>query len=620
MTGGGVRKKSGIHKLLVLLLFFACAIVALLVRGNGCCVVVQVAVALPRTVPVSLLGAPPTASHPSGDIPTTSTGAAAAAAHGGQQEPDAVAAPEEEEELSARPYAADSIWDIQWESVARSLSSYIGDDDTGSGIVRVGLLNFNSSEVARWRSTLPAADVRAVSLAPAADAVTWKTLYPSWIDEDSNRSSCPSLPDPDPPLRDYDLVAVKLPCRRQGWSRDVRRLHLQLSAAKLALHGSSSSVPKAGMVLILSEAKCLPLPNLFPCKHLLARHAHAWLYRPDAAYLRDRLNLPVGSCQLAVPSLRPPPPGQPGAAPRSRIGRQAYATVLHSADAYVCGAIALAQSIRQTGSTRDLVALVDAQNVGAEQRAALATAGWQVRPAPRIRNPRAARGAYNEWNYSKFRLWQLTDYDKVVFLDADLLVLRGMDFLFEEAPELSATANSGARFNSGVMVLEPCNCTFELLMAGIHDIDSYNGGDQGYLNEVFPWWHRLPRRANSLKYAWDEADREAQARVLGAEPAEVHAVHFLGIKPWLCYRDYDCNWNVPALRRFASDEAHARWWAVHDRIEPAELRDRFCALPEGQMAMLEQHRWEAAAVNAPDGHWNRTITDPRRLIKAHYQH
>ncbi|KAG2602035.1 hypothetical protein PVAP13_5KG510000 [Panicum virgatum] len=585
MTGGGVRKKSGIHKLLVLLLFFACAIVALLVRGNGCCVVVQVAV-LPRPAPVSLWGAPPPASHPSGDIPTTSTGAAASSsAHDRQEESEPVAGPEEEEEeeeeeLPARPYAADSNWDIQWESVARSLSSYSG-NDTGSGIVRVGLLNFNSSEVARWRSTLPAADVRA----------------------DSNRSSCPSLPDPDPPLRDYDLVAVKLPCRRKGWSRDVRRLHLQLSAAKLALHGSrSSSVPKAGMVLILSESKCLPLPNLSPCKHLLVRHAHAWLYRPDAAYLRDRLNLPVGSCQLAVPSLRPPPsPGQPGAAPRSSgIGRQAYATVLHSADAYVCGAIALAQSIRQTGSTRDLVALVDAQNVGAEQRAALATAGWQ-------------------WNYSKFRLWQLTDYDKVVFLDADLLVLRGMDFLFEEAPELSATANSGVRFNSGVMVLEPCSCTFELLMAGIHDIDSYNGGDQGYLNEVFPWWHRLPRRANLLKYAWDEGSRAAQARALGgAEPAEVHAVHYLGIKPWLCYRDYDCNWNVPALRRFASDEAHARWWAVHDRIQPAELRDRFCALPEAQKAMLEQHRREAAAVHAPDGHWNRTITDPRRLIKAQH--
>ncbi|CAO2182303.1 unnamed protein product [Urochloa humidicola] len=601
---GGVRKTSGITKLLVILVFLAFAIVALLARGNGCCVVVQLAV-LPRAVvpAVSLWDAPPPASHPSRKIPATSSGASSSSAHDREEKSSAAVAASEEDAIPARPYAADSEWDIQWESVARSLN------DTGSsGIVRVGLLNLDSSEVARWRRTLPAADVRAVTLAPAADALTWDVLYPGWVDEDGNRSSCPSLPDPDPPLHDYDLVAVKLPCRSKGWSRDVRRLHLQLSAAKLALHGST---PKAGMVLILSEPKCIPLPNLFPCKHLLSRHAHAWLYRPDAAYLRHRLSLPVGSCQLAVPSLRPPP--------RSAIGssrqRQAYATVLHSADAYVCGAIALARSIRDSGTTRDLVALVDAENVGAEQRAALAAAGWKVRPSPRIRNPRAAGGAYNEWNYSKFRLWQLTDYDTVVFLDADLLVLRGMDFLFDEAaPELSATVNSGARFNSGVMVLEPSNCMFEMLMAGVHDIDSYNGGDQGYLNEVFTWWHRLPRWANFLKYVWAEGDRAAQARALAADPAEVHAVHYLGIKPWLCYRDYDCNWNVPALQQFASDEAHARWWAVHDRIEPAELRDRFCALGEGQVAMLEEHRRDAARVKASDGHWNRTITDPRRLV------
>ncbi|WVZ68132.1 hypothetical protein U9M48_017113 [Paspalum notatum var. saurae] len=593
MMTGGVRKKSGISKLLVIfLLFFACAIVALLVRGNGSSVV-EVAV-MPRMVSVSFWDAPPspTARAPSGNaiVPATSS-----------------------TEGAARTYAEDSSWDIQWESVVRILSSSVNNGTAGSGIARVGLLNFNSSEVERWTSTLPAADVRAVRLAPAADAVTWEALYPKWIDEDSNRSSCPSLPDPD--LRTYDLVAVKLPCHRQRWSRDVRRLHLQLSAAKLALHSSSSS-SSAGMVLILSESECLPVPNLFPCKHLLARHAHAWLYRPDATYLRQRLNLPVGSCQVAVqPSPRPSPSASatPGA---GRISsRQAYATVLHSADAYVCGAIALAQSIRQSGSTRDLVALVDAPNVGAEQRAALAAAGWHVRPAPRIRNPHAARGAYNEWNYSKFRLWQLTDYDKVVFLDADLLVLRSMDFLFEEAFELSATVNSGARFNSGVMVLEPCNCTFDLLMSGIHDIDSYNGGDQGYLNEVFTWWHRLPRRVNLLKYAWADGDRAALARTVSAEPAEVHAVHYLGIKPWLCYRDYDCNWDVAALRRFASDEAHARWWAVHDRIEPAELRDRFCALTASQMATLEQLRREAVATaNATDGHSNRTITDPRRLF------
>jgi xylan alpha-glucuronosyltransferase len=614
---GGAGKKRGFSKLLVLLLFFvgAIVIVALLVRGNGCCVVVQVAV-LPRIVPVPSWDARPTTTTPIGEIiipAITSTRGASSSAHDRQENSEPVAASEEEEPPAAAPYAADSRWDIQWESIASVLSTF---SSNGTGIGIVGLLNFNSSEVALWTSTLPAADVRAVRLAPAADAVTWEALYPNWINEESNRSSCPSLPDPDASHHhNYDLVAVKLPCRRQSWSRDVRRLHLQLSAAKLTLHGTSS---RSGMVLILSESRCLPLPNLFPCKHLLARRGHAWLYRPDATYLRRRLNLPVGACQLAVPFLRPSPkPPSATATPgTSRIGRQAYATVLHSADAYVCGAIALAQSIRQSGSTRDLVALVDARNVGAEHRAALAVAGWHVRPAPRIRNPHAEHHAYNEWNYSKFRLWQLTDYEKVVFLDADLLVLRNLDFLFEEAPELSATVNSGARFNSGLMVLEPCNCTFDLLMSGIHDIESYNGGDQGYLNEVFTWWHRLPRHVNFLKYVWAEGDRAAQARMIAAEPAEVHAVHYLGMKPWLCYRDYDCNWNVAELRRFASDEAHARWWAVHDRIEPAELRDRFCALPASHMAVLEQQRRQAATVNAPDGHWNRTITDPRRRIKS----
>lgn len=291
--------------------------------------------------------------------------------------------------------------------------------------------------------------------------------------------------------------------------------------------------------------------------------------------------------------------------------------MLHSADAYVCGAIALAQSIRQSGSTRDLVALVDAHNVGAEHRAALAAAGWQVRLAPRIRNPHAELHAYNEWNYSKFRLWQLTDYDKVVFLDADLLVLRNMDFLFEEAPELSATVNSGARFNSGVMMLEPCNCTFDLLMSGIHDIDSYNGGDQGYLNEVFSWWHRLPSHANYMKHFWegDTAERAAaKRRVLAADPPVALAVHFVGLKPWFCFRDYDCNWNVPALRQFASDEAHARWWKVHDAM-PSRLQG-FCLLDERQKALL---RWDVARAreaNLSDGHWSVRIADPRRGICA----
>ena len=71
---------------------------------------------------------------------------------------------------------------------------------------------------------------------------------------------------------------------------------------------------------------------------------------------------------------------------------------------------------------------------------------------------------------------------------------------------------------------------------------------------------------------------------------------------------------LPWLQRFASDEAHARWWAVHDRIEPKELATRFCALAARQTEALEYHRRQAEMANANDMHWNRTITDPRKLF------
>ncbi|KAE8778266.1 xylan alpha-glucuronosyltransferase 1-like [Hordeum vulgare] len=495
------------------------------------------------------------------------------------------------------PYAAHRR--VRWDSVTASLVAA----QAGS----VALLNFSPAEVKRWRKLRPLhTTVRAVRLQAVDRAVTWAALYPEWIDEDGNGTSsgrCPSLPEPeDQGGRRFDLVAVNLPCRSRNdsgsWSRDVDRLHLQLSAAKLAVSVHSSHV------LLVSD--CLPLPNLFPCKHLLHRHGHARLYRAHAAYLRPRTRLPVGSCDLAL--RLPTSPTKPLTVLRRR--REAYATVLHSSDAYVCGAIAVAQSIRQSGSTRDLVALVDYGSIGADQRAGLTAAGWQVRAMDgRIRNPHAVPGTYNEWNYSKLRLWQqLTDYRRIVFVDADQLVLRNIDFLFD-APEVSATGNSRTLFNSGVMVLEPCNCTFDMLMARVRDVRSYNGGDQGFFNEIFTWWHRLPRTVNVLKYYHQQGHAGPAA---SAPPSpEPYLLHYLGIKPWLCFRDYDCNWNVPSLRQFANDEAHARWWTVHDRIAPRELATKFCAIPGRQRSALEYDRRQAEMDNATDMHWSRPITDPR---------
>ncbi|KAI3846839.1 hypothetical protein MKW92_030619 [Papaver armeniacum] len=461
--------------------------------------------------------------------------------------------------------------DINWVDISETLSKLT------VGLDRIGLLNFNESEIGRWRDEVPTARHVVLHLDFAGKDVTWESLYPEWIDEEeeSEVPVCPSLPRP----RSYensniDLVAVKLPCLKSAhnWSRDVARLHLQLAAARIA-----ASAKNDYPVPVLFVTDCFPLPNLFTCKELVVREGNAWLYNPNFDALHQKLQLPVGSCELSLPKTERVYSGT--------AHREAYAMILHSADIYVCGAIAAAQSIRDRGSTRILSCL--------------------------IRNPKAEENAYNEWNYSKFRLWQLTDYDKIIFIDADLLILRNIDFLFG-MPEITATGNDATLFNSGVMVIEPSNCTFQLLMDHINEIDSYNGGDQGYLNEIFTWWHRIPRHMNFLKHFWegDEEDKKIMKTALfGADPPVLYVLHYLGRKPWICFRDYDCNWNSDITQEFASDAAHKTWWKVHDAM-PEKLQ-QFCLLSSHQKAGLEWHRREAEKGNYTDRHWNITITDER---------
>ncbi|URE18987.1 Glycosyl transferase family 8 [Musa troglodytarum] len=489
------------------------------------------------------------------------------------------------------------------------VSSTLADIDCArEGNLRIGLLNFNLSEVRSWEQTLPPhAELSSVRLDHADTNLTWELLYPEWIDEEEESAvapACPSLPQPRVKRgsESFDLVAVKLPCDSSGrWSGDVARLHLQLAAAKLA------AASAALRVLLLTD--CLPLPNLFTCRDLVRHEGNLWVYKSDPATLEEKLRLPVGSCKLAIPY-------EAKVRTYTEAGkREAYATILHSAEHYVCGAIAAAQSLRSSGSARDLVILVD-KTISRRDRGGLEAAGWKARTIERIRNPKGKRDAYNEWNYSKFRLWQLTDYDKVVFIDADLLVLRNIGFLFA-MPEVRAVGNNATLFNSGVMVVAPSDFTFRLLMDHVDELTSYNGGNQGYLNEIFTWWHRVPRNMNFLTHFWvgDTERRKAKKNGLTeADPPALCVLHYLGLKPWLCFRDYDCNWNLQSYRGFASDAAHATWWRVHDTL-PENL-EGFCLLPTKTKASLENIRRQAEKAKYPDGHWRQNITDPRLGVCA----
>lgn len=490
---------------------------------------------------------------------------------------------------------------INW----RRLNSMIGSVMDIKEGMKIALVNFEEEEVQQWE---PLGETTVIKFERVDEDVAWTDLFPEWIDEEEQYTTpvCPTVPMPEISNETkFDLVVARLPCRKpeQGWSRDVLRLQIHLVSANVAARASRNGEKMA----MLFFSSCRPMPDLFRCEDLVKNQGMdaVWLYVSDVKKLAKKISLPVGSCELAL-SWKDHPETPRVLNPNRR---EAYATILHSSEFYVCGAIALAQSIRMSGSTKDLIILVD-KKVGEEKREGLRAAGWQVREIRRIRNPRAEKDSYNEWNYSKFRLWQLTDYDKIIFIDSDLLILRNLDFLFD-LPEISATGNSRFIFNSGMMVIEPSNCTFSFLLRHRRDIVSYNGGDQGYLNEVFTWWHRIPKRMNYLKHFWsnDTEEFEMKTSLFGADPPELYVLHYLGIKPWLCYRDYDCNWNVENQRAYASNVAHARWWKIHDNM-PRQLH-KFCLVPTVQKEILEWDRRQAQISGFPDQHWKLNITDPR---------
>lgn len=191
-----------------------------------------------------------------------------------------------------------SSLDINWDQISDIIKTMLTEKDTYKGI---GLLNFNNSEINRWKEVIPDhADHVVLKLDPVSSNTTWESLYPEWIDEEEqfNVPTCPTLPKIQVPEKPgIDLVAVKLPCNKRGsWSRNVARLHLQLEAARIVANTEEN---RAVRVLLLTE--CLPIPNLFTCKDLVVQEGNAWLYEPELSRLKDKLQLPIGSCELAVP-------------------------------------------------------------------------------------------------------------------------------------------------------------------------------------------------------------------------------------------------------------------------------------------------------------------------------
>lgn len=235
-------------------------------------------------------------------------------------------------------------------------------------------------------------------------------------------------------------------------------------------------------------------------------------------------------------------------ADRPARGECAFVTLVTNAD-YALGARALMRSIALSGSGADRVVMHT--DVAAADLAPLSALGCRLvqvalLPVSDAFNAAHARAALHGAapftkgekppfhtpldNFAKLRLWQL-DYARVVFIDADALVLRNVDRLFDY-PEFSAAPNvyeslaDFHRLNSGVFTARPDPATFAAMLARLDRPGAFwRRTDQTFLETFFPDWHGLPVFDNMLQYVWFNLPGLWRWR-------DIRILHFQYEKPW----------------------------------------------------------------------------------------
>lgn len=228
----------------------------------------------------------------------------------------------------------------------------------------------------------------------------------------------------------------------------------------------------------------------------------------------------------------------------------AYVTLVTNQD-YIKGATALVHSLRWTRTQADIVVLY----TGALDRAdlhGLAALGCRLIEVAHLPlsdefNERHGRSKLHQKapftkgrkpsfhtpldNFCKLRLWELTEYKRCIFIDADAIVLRNIDRLFDypefcAAPNVYESLEDFRRLNSGLFVAEPNIETFNAMLAALDQPDSFfPRTDQTFLQLFFPEWHGLPVYFNMLQYVWFKLPALWDWQ-------SVRVLHFQYEKPW----------------------------------------------------------------------------------------
>lgn len=304
-----------------------------------------------------------------------------------------------------------------------------------------------------------------------------------------------------------------------------------------------------------------------------------------------------------------------------------WATLVMRGDGYVPGAVALATSLRRVKSRYPLVCMVT-DDVSSRAKIYLRSKGIQVTEVPLLSKkmvPYATQHQqmlYGKWSELSVTKWnvlnpQLFPYDKVMFLDSDMIVVKNMDDLLD-LPAPAATFSSpwnkpyskegheslllqrrrergqeGDYATGDLVPLEDIKASLEtfggvlfgslaLLSPGeviwrkfleilsregaYGHPKSLSGPDEQVLSDLFIELKLIPRHIH-------QADNFIPWKPEWLPDKQLpRALHYCGTKPWDCTRDsynggFDRWWEVALIE---SSEEELRSWGVKG-VKPAKM-------------------------------------------------
>lgn len=177
----------------------------------------------------------------------------------------------------------------------------------------------------------------------------------------------------------------------------------------------------------------------------------------------------------------------------------AYVTFL-ATENFLPGVLVLHKSLRIDNHNHDFLVMIT-ESISFETQKLLTSLGCKVRLVPEIKNPVKLETDPRGFGcmYTKLRMFGLTGYEKIIYMDSDLVVCGNIESLFQ-MPHMSAVMAGGLieenrswrDLNAGLLVIEPSLRLFDQLYQLIGTTVSKDGSDQGFLQTIYSNWRDEP--------------------------------------------------------------------------------------------------------------------------------